>query len=189
MKFNQLEIVGLPKSFRIYKAVDYLYPEGKELTPEEVIYDEYPAECDEDKGEDASVVFKYNESTTGVYILHSRPAQLFTLCLSPWAVEADVLLYAGIINAVLKKHPRAKLYDKYAPLKEITTDDVERMISDRKKYLKKMLTTKNEFTMEGINHDFTLCPEHLRPASSIDMQVFELQRMFAKMQWDNSEEE
>ena len=42
--------------------------------------------------------------------------------------------------------------------------------------------------MEGLNSSFTLAVEHLRPASSVDMQVFELQRMFTKMQWETPEE-
>ena len=189
MKLDQLEIVGLPKSFKVYNTVDYLYPKGEEPDLEDIIYDEYLVACDEEKGEDAIVVFKYGESTTGVYLLHNTLSQSMSLHLSPWAVEVDVLLYADIVNAVMKKHPRAKLYDKFAPLKNISDEDVERMISDRKKFLKRMLTTKKEFTMEGLHHNYTLCPEHLRPASSIDMQVFGLQRTFTRMQWETSEEE
>lgn len=188
MKYDKLEIIGLPKSFAIYKATDYLYPDNHEPTLEEIVYDEYPAECDEEKGEDASVIFKYDESSTGVYTVHNRISQSLSLFLSKWAVEADVRLYGALINAILKKHPRAKLYDKYAPLKGLTDDDVEQMVSDRNKYLKKLLQTKEGFTMEGLNSDFTLKVEHLKPASSIDMQVYELQQMFTMMQWENDEE-
>ena len=77
-----------------------------------------------------------------------------------------------------------RLYDKYAPLKNLTADDVQQMIKDRKTYLKRLLKTKEGFTMEGINAGFTLKVEHLRPAISPDMQVLELQRQFVAMQWE-----
>ena len=93
------------------------------------------------------------------------------------------------VNAVLAKHKRARLYDKYAPLKGLIDDDVLRMIKERKAYLKRLLTTKEGFTMEGINAGFTLQVAHLRPAISPDMQVLELQRQFVKMQWEIEEEE
>ena len=100
-----------------------------------------------------------------------------------------MLLYAAFVNAVLAKHKRARLYDKYAPLKGLTEDDVHQMIKDRKAYLKRLLTTKDGFTMEGLNADFTLQVAHLRPAISPDMQVLELQRQFVRMQWEIGEEE
>jgi len=110
-----------------------------------------------------------------------------TVELSPWASEADVLLYGAFINAVLAKHKRARLYDKYAPLKGLTDEDVQRMIKDRKAYLKRLLTTKDGFTMEGLNADYTLQVAHLRPAASLDEQVLELQKQFVAMQWENEE--
>ena len=58
------------------------------------------------------------------------------------------------------------------------------MIEERERYLKRLLTTKNGFTMEGINADFTLKVAHLKPAASADMQMQELQQQFVKMQWE-----
>ena len=52
MKYDELTIIGLPKSFKIYKAIDYLYPNGEPDNSEEVLYDEYFEEGDE--GEDRS---------------------------------------------------------------------------------------------------------------------------------------
>ena len=187
MKYSKLIISGLPKSFNVTYAGDYLQPKGDDIEPEDILYDFYFAEADEDKGEEAVYLFQYNESTTGIYLLHSPHLQTLSLELSPWASEADVLLYAAFINAVLAKHKRARLYDKYAPLKGLTDDDVQRMIKDRKAYLKRLLTTKEGFTMEGINAGFTLKVAHLRPAISSDAQALELQRQFVAMQWESEE--
>ena len=189
MKYSKLVIVGIPKSFHIWNVLDYIQPSGEDERPEDVSYDFYPAECDEESGEDACVLFKYNESSTGVFVLYTPHLQTLDIELSPWAVETDVLLFASIVNAILAKHKRAKLYDKYAPLKGLSDDDVHRMIKERKAYLKRKLKTKEGFTMEGINTDFTLQVAHLRPAISPDMQVLELQRNFVKMQWDAEDEE
>ena len=185
MKYDELTIIGLPKSFKIYKAIDYLYPNGEPDNPEDVLYDEYFVECDE--GEDASIVFKYNESATGVYVVYNSTVNALNLWLSPWAVEADVLLYVAFINAILKKHPCAKLYDKYDIIKNLTDIELNRMLADRRKSLKRLLQTKDGFTMEGINDDFTLKVADLPKAASIDMQVTELQQVFTKMQWEEDE--
>jgi len=185
MKYGELTIIGLPKSFKIYKAIDYLYPNGEPDNPEDVLYDEYFVECDE--GEDASIVFKYNESATGVYVVYDSTVNALNLWLSPWAVEADVLLYVAFINVILKKHPRTKLYDKYDIIKNLTDIELNRMLADRRKYLKRLLQTKDGFTMEGINDDFTLKVANLPKAASIEMQVTELQQVFTKMQWEEDE--
>ena len=186
MRYKQHEIVGLPKTFKVYHTLDYLRPQGVELPPECLTQDFHPLEWD--KEERGIIAFKYNESATGVEILHDMHLQTLSLYLSEWAVEADVLLYVDIVNAVLKKHPRSKLYAKYDILKGLTDLDANRMITERKRYLKRTLINKDHFTMEGLNSSFTLAVEHLRPASSVDMQVFELQRMFTKMQWETPEE-
>lgn len=188
MKYSKLIIAGLPKSFDVTYAGDYVQPTGDDIQPEDILYDFYFGEADEDKGEEAVYLFKYNESATGIYLLYTPRLQTLVVELSPWASEADVRLYADFINAVLAKHKRAKLYDKYAPLKGLVDEDVQWMIKDRKAYLKRLLTTKEGFTMEGINADYTLKVAHLRPAISPDMQVQELQRQFVGMQWDNQDE-
>lgn len=189
MKLSNLIIAGLPKTFDVGDAVDYIQPWSDDMRLEDMQYDLYFAEADESKGEEAVVLFKYNESSAGVDLVHTPHLQALAVYLSPWASEADVFLYAAFVNAVLARHKRARLYDKYAPLKNLTDDDVRQMIKDRNTYLKRLLTTKEGFTMEGINADFTLQVAHLRPAISPDMQVQELQRQFVAMQWEREEEE
>lgn len=58
------------------------------------------------------------------------------------------------------------------------------MIADRQSYVKRLLKTKEGFTMEGLFHDFTLKVSHLRPAPTLDIQANELRQMFADMQWE-----
>ena len=66
MKYSKLMISGLPKSFDVTYAGDYLQPSGDDIEPEDILYDFYFGEADEDKGEEAVYLFKYNESATGV---------------------------------------------------------------------------------------------------------------------------
>lgn len=184
MKYSHLIISGVPKSFDLWESIDSLQPCYEGMNVDDIQYDAYPLECDEERGEEACVLFKYNESATGVDVVHSPFLQTLSLELSPWAVEADVILYASYINVILKKHKRARLYDKYAPLKELTDEHVQKMIAERKAYLKRLLTKEKGFTMDGINVGLTLLVEHLRPAISPDMQALELQQSFVKMQWE-----
>lgn len=186
MKYSKLMISGLPKSFDVTYAGDYLQPSGDDIEPEDILYDFYFGEADEDKGEEAVYLFKYNESATGVYLMHTPHLQTLSLELSPWASEVDVQLYAGFVNAVLAKHKRARLYEKYAPLKGLTDDDVQRMIKGRKAYLKRQLTTKEGFTMEGLNADYEVKVTDLWPDMPPEVWVQELMRQFVKMQWENS---
>lgn len=188
MKYDKLIICGLPKSFDIWDSVEYIDPTPEEHRVEDIKYDAYPLECDEEKGEDGLVVFKYDESASGVYAVHNAITQTLALELSPWAVEADVLLYASYANAVLAKHKRARLYDHFAPLPGISEEAVSIMISDRKKHLKKLLTRNECFAMQGLNSSYSLYPSHLRPAPSAEMQVHELQATFVKMQWEFEED-
>ena len=187
MKFSKLIISGLPKSFDVTYAGDYVQEMPDDAPIEDVLYDFYFAEADEDKGEEAVMLFKYNESATGIYLVYTPHLQTLAVELSPWASEEDVLLYAAFINAVLAKHKRTRLYDKYAPLKGLTDEDVHRLIKDRKAFLKRQLTTKDGFTIEGLNVDYEVKVAHLRPAASLDEQVLELQRQFVAMQWENEE--
>lgn len=184
MKYSKLTIAGVPKSFVIWDVVDYVQDLSEDESPDDVQYDFYSAECNEEKGEDACVLFKYDESATGIFVTHTPHLQTLSLELSPWAVETDVQLYALFVNAFLAKHKRSRFYDKNAPLKSLANDDVQKMIEERERYLKRLLTTKNGFTMEGINADFTLKVAHLKPAASADMQMQELQQQFVKMQWE-----
>ncbi len=189
MKYSKLMISGLPKTFDVTYAGDYLQPTGDDIEPEDILYDFYFGEADEDKGEEAVFLFRYNESATGIYLVHTPHLQTLSLELSPWASEADVLLYVAFINALLAKHKRARLYDKYAPLKGLTDDDVQRMIKDRKAYLKRQLTTKEYFTMEGLNADYEVKVAHLLPNMPPEVWGQELQRQFVAMQWESEQDE
>ena len=187
MKYSKLIISGLPKSFDVTYAGDYIQPTDDGIQPEDILYDFYFADADEDKGEEGLMLFKYNESATGIYLVHNPHLQTLAVELSPWASEADVLLYGAFINAVLAKHKRARLYDKYAPLKGLTDDDVQQMIKERKAYLKRQLTTKESFTMEGLNADYEVTVAHLWPDMPPEVWVQELMRQFVGMQWENED--
>ena len=186
MKYDKLTIVGLPKKFKVYNVVDYLYPDGGQPeNPDDMVYDFLPEECDE--GEDAIVVYEYNESATGVEVVYEEASHSLTFSLSHWASDADVRIYTKIVNAVLKKHPRARLYAHYELLKVLTEDDEKKMIANRLNYVKRLLKTKESFTMEGLFSDFTLNVSHLRPAPTVDIQALELRNMFVGMQWQAEE--
>ena len=188
MKYDKLTIIGLPKKFKVYYALDYLYS-GCQLPddPDDIIYDEWPADGEE--GEDAMMAYEYNKSATGVYVAYNETVHALSFELSPWASDADVSLYVKLVNAVLKKHPRAKLYAQYDILKGLTEEDEKKMKADRQSYVKRLLKTKEGFTMEGLFHGCTLKVAHLRPAPTLDIQARELRQMFADMQWEKEEEE
>ena len=188
MKYDKLTIIGLPKKFKVYYALDYLYS-GCQLpdNPDDIIYDEWPADGDE--GEDAMMAYEYNKSATGVYLAYNEAVHALSFELSPWASDADVSLYVNLVNAVLKKHPRTKLYAQYDILKGLTEEDEKKMIADRQSYVKRLLKTKEGFTMEGLFHGFTLKVAHLRPAPTLDIQARDLRQLFADMQWEKEGKE
>ena len=189
MKYDKLTIIGLPKKFKVYYAVDYLYPGGQlPDNPDDFLYDEWPADGEE--GEDAMMVYEYYKSATGVYVAYNETVHALSFDeLSPWASDADVRFYVKLVNAVLKKHPRAKLYAQYDILKGLTEENGKKMIADRQSYVKRLLKTKEGFTMEGLFHGFTLKVSHLLPAPTLDIQAREVRQMFADMQWEKGEEE
>ena len=188
MKYDKLTIIGLPKKFKVYYALDYLYPDGQlPDNPDDILYDEWPTDGEE--GEDAMMAYEYNKSATGVYLAYNETVHALSFELSPWASDADVKLYVKLVNAVLKKHPRAKLYAQCDILKELTEEDERKMIADRQSYVKRLLKTKEGFTMEGLFHGFTLKVSHLRPAPTLDIQARDLRQLFADMQWEKEEEE
>ena len=113
MRLSDLVIAGVPKSFDVNYSPEIVQPLPDDADPEDILYDMYPAECDESKGEDACVLFKYDESATGVCLVHTPQLQTLAVHLSPGAAKADVLLYVAFVNALLRKHKRARLYDKY----------------------------------------------------------------------------
>ncbi len=183
MKYDKLTIIGLPKKFKVYYALDYLYPDGQlPDNPDDILYDEWPTDGEED--EDAMMAYEYNKSATGVYEAYNETVHALSFELSPWASDADVSLYVKLVNAVLKKHPRAKLYAQHDILKGLTEEDEKKMIADRQSYVKRLLKTKEGFTMEGLFHGCTLKVAHLRPAPTLDIQARELRQMFADMQWE-----
>lgn len=92
--------------------------------PDDILYDEWPTDGDE--GEDAMMVYEYYKSATGVYLAYNETVQALSFELAPWASNADVSLYVKLVNAVLKKHPRAKLYAQYDILKGLTEEDGRR---------------------------------------------------------------
>ena len=102
MRYDKLTIIGLPKKFRVYYALDYLYS-GCQLpdNPDDIIYDEWPADGDE--GEDAMMAYEYNKSATGVYLAYNEAVHALSFELSPWASDADVSLYVNLVNAVLEE--------------------------------------------------------------------------------------
>ena len=191
MKYDKLTIIGLPKKFKVYYALDYLdalYPGGQlPDNPDDFLYDEWPT--DGEDGEDAMMVYEYNKSATGVYVAYNETVHALSFELSPWASDADVKLYVKLANAVLKKHPRTKLYAQYDILKGLTEEDEKKMIADRQSYVKRLLKTKEGFTMEGLFHGCTLKVAHLRPAPTLDIQARDLRQLFADMQWEKGEEE
>lgn len=187
MKYDKLTIVGLPKKFNVYNVVDYLYPDdGQPENPDDMVYDFLPTECGD--SEDAIVAYEYNESATGVEVVYEEASHSLTFSLSPWVSDADVRMYTKMVNAVLKKHPRARLYAHYELLKGLTEDDEKKMIANRLSYVKRLLKTKEGFTMEGLFLDFTLKVAHLRPASTVDIQALELRKLFTDMQWKQKDE-
>ena len=188
MKYDKLTIIGLPKKFKVYYALDYLYLDDQlPDNPDDILYDEWPVECDE--GEDAMMAYEYNKSATGVYVAYNETVHALSFELSPWASDADVSLYVKLVNAVLKKHPRAKLYAQYDILKGLTEEDEKKMKADRQSYVKRLLKTKEGFTMEGLFHGFTLKVAHLRPAPTLDIQARDLRQLFADMQWEKEGKE
>lgn len=188
MRYDKLTIIGVPKKFKVYYALDYLYPDGQlPDNPDDILYDEWPTDGEE--GEDAMMAYEYNKSATGVYLAYNETVHALSFELSTWASDADVRLYVKLVNAVLKKHPRAKLYAQCDILKGLTEEDERKMIADHQSYVKHLLKTKEGFTMEGLFHGFTLKVAHLRPASTLDIQAKELRQLFADMQWEKGEEE
>ena len=188
MKYDKSTIIGLPKKFKVYYALDYLYPGGQlPDNPDDILYDEWPT--DGEDGEDAMMVYEYYKSAAGVYVAYNETVHALSFELSPWASDADVKIYVNLANAVLKKHPRTKLYAQYDLLKGLTDEDEKKMIADRQSYVKRLLKTKEDFTMEGLFHGCTLKVAHLRPAPTLDMQAKELRQMFTDMQWNKGEED
>lgn len=81
MKYDKLNIVGLPKKFNVYNVVDYLYPDDHQPeSPDDMVYDSLPTECGD--GEDAIVAYEYNESVTGVEVVYESASHLLTFSLS-----------------------------------------------------------------------------------------------------------
>lgn len=49
MKYDKLSIFGFPKTFNLWDACDSFQPAGKVASPDDILFDMYPAECNEGK--------------------------------------------------------------------------------------------------------------------------------------------
>ena len=181
MKYDKLSITGLPKTFDLQDFCDSIHLLGRVSSPNDILHGIYPIEYYE--AGNALVLFQFNESATGITLVYTPHLQTLSLCLSPWAIESDVMLYVRFINFILSKFNDAKLFDADQPLNALTEDDELKMIQSHSKYLEHLLATEEGFTMEGLNCNFTLKVAHLKPASSIEKQAAELQNVFMEMQW------
>ena len=76
--------------------------------------------------------------------------------------------------------PRLKMFSMTFILRK-------RMIKDRKAYLKRQLTTKEGFTMEGLSVDYEVKVAHLWPNMPPEVWMQELMRQFVAMQWEAEE--
>lgn len=50
MKHDTLTICNLPKSFDVWDSLDYINDLSEDHSIDDIIYDAYPLECDEDRG-------------------------------------------------------------------------------------------------------------------------------------------
>ncbi|MFA4182160.1 MULTISPECIES: hypothetical protein [Bacteroidales] len=190
MKYERTIIEGLPKKFNVMKILELLYKDGIPDNPHCVHYGLKVVADDRLKNETCAVVFRKELSSTGVFVLHSVELNSLTFAVPEYASEADVVLFASLMNAVRKKHPRTKAFDDHnIPVKYIGAREIVEMNKDRMNYLVKDLTTQEGFTMRGLTAAFTLKVEHLIPYSSVEMQAYELKRTFAEMQWQSEDEE
>ncbi|MBQ0075346.1 MAG: hypothetical protein KBT34_14295 [Prevotella sp.] len=188
MKYERTIIEGLPKKFNVKKILDLLYKGGMPENPYCVHYGMKVVAEDKQKNETCVVVFRKDLSATGVFVLHSAELNSLTFAVPGFASDADIILFASLMNAVQKTHPRTKAFDDYnQPVKYIGAREIEQMNTDRIHLLERLLTTKEGFKMDGINHPFILKVEHLIPYSSVEMQAYELKKMFVGMQWEADE--
>ena len=68
MKYDKLTIMGLPKKFKVYYALDYLYPDDQlPDNPDHILHDEWPADGEE--GEDA--IFHVGQMDAAAILLHT----------------------------------------------------------------------------------------------------------------------
>lgn len=183
MKYSNLEIRPLPKRFEVWQVLDVMQNPDEIESPEEVEYDFYTEEPYY-RGADASWQFHIGTSATGIYAEWVRETQTLYIELPAWASKGDVELFASVINRLLAKHPRAKLYDGDSKLESITEGMRKTMLSERKRYLKKKLQTKEQFTMEGllVHYDIDTAIERASGLSEDEM-IERLQSEFAEMQW------
>lgn len=190
MKYEKVIIESMPRSFRISGILSLLYHE----MPENPYCRKYGLRKIESDSLDNSETFffAYREglSATGIALLHNSMLNTLTFMVPGYASEADVLLFATLVNAILRKHPRTKAFDDIGrPVKAVTGQDVDWMNRDRACLLQRNLQTMEGFTMQGLNHSYILKVEHLIPYSSVEMKAFELKQTFINIQWESPEEE
>lgn len=190
MKFERTIIEGMPKKFKVDTILDYLYNEEMPTNPYcqkygfKTIDNNNPASPGE-----AIIAFRYDLSATGVILLHSSELNTLTFMVPEYASEADVLLFATLINSIRSKHPRTSAFDfSGEKIKYVTSKEIDEMNRDRRNIIHKNLLTKEGFRMDGINQSYILKVEHLIDYSSIDMRAYELMQTFISIQWNVEEE-
>ena len=113
MKYERTIIEGLPKKFNAKKILDLLYKGGMPENPYCVHYGMKVVAEDKLKNETCVVVFRKDLSATGVFVLHSTEQNSLTFAVPEFASDADVVLFASLMNAIQKNHPRTKAFDEY----------------------------------------------------------------------------
>lgn len=184
MKYSSLEISPLPKRFEVWEVLDELqHPEEIE-SPEDVVYDFYSAEPYY-RGNEATWQYHIGSSATGIYVEWCSDNQTLYIELPSWASKGDMELYAAVINTLLTKHPRAKLYDGENELECITEGMQKTMCSERRRYLKKKMQTKDLFTMEGLLVHYEIDAAAERASGMPEDEIIErLQKEFVEQQWE-----
>lgn len=126
MKYSNLVIRPLPKRFEVWHALDVMQ------NLDDVDYDFYSEEPYYVDG-CASWQFHIGTVATGIYAEWVRERQTLYIELPAWASKGDAVMFAGIINGLLAKHPRAKLYDGGKKLESVSEGMQKTMLTERKR--------------------------------------------------------
>lgn len=175
------KLVEVPGYFRVSNILGYLDLLGKELIDSSVCdYRTIPRK--RQKGVQSVLVFMSGRSATGVVLVYDRNAHIIECTLSPYAVADDVYLFGCVINAILKKHHKACLFDATGTqLKRITLPDMVEMLHERQLQLKQLLQ-QDDFVLTGMNCSVSKKAE-LSGIVDEDAQLFRLQQVFVSKQW------
>lgn len=180
-KYTHLIVRGIPKRFNVTGVLDVAFQEEDVDDPLDHEYDQLFLEPLQ--GDDAVVAYKYFASATGVYVTYFRDECFLLFELSVWGSDADAELFAALINTMLKKHRRARLYKGQQQLECLTEEDIRRMQEYRRKYVERLLAGRKPFVMEGIWDDLEVNPACPMPAPVLAAQVSLLRQNFVDLQW------